>query len=452
MIEKPPAWKKSFSSDLFQKALQSESLQNLIKKADKEYAYWSKFKHYPVTDEFNINEAWAFLKFTRFSNREVTLIKTERGESFSFTTTKTMYQRLSYIDSNTSGFIRSAWAKPTELQKNQLIISSLSEEAIASSQIEGANTSRKIAKEMILTQRKPRTRSEQMIINNYQVMQRLLEWKDLDLSIDILLELQQNITSNTLDDANDSGRLRDSSDDENNPIKVVDSLTGETVYDPPKSELVKIELESLIRYANTEENEENFIHPVIKASILHFWLAYLHPFVDGNGRTARALFYWYLLKRNYWMFQYLSVSRVIRSSKKRYDNAYLYSEIDDNDLTYFLQYKLKVIIQAIEDFASHYKKKMEKEKRIKGFSSLLSKMNERQIEALYYLHTHPQKTIDISSHKARHLIAYQTARTDLIKLAEKGYISQMVNGKKYEYVPNVNVIKNLFSTNESKIS
>lgn len=445
MIEKPPAWRTSFSNELFPKALKSESLQKLIKKADKEYVYWNKFKHYPMPDDFNVNEAWAFLKFTRFSNREDTPIKSGKGEPFSFTTTKTMHQRLSYIDSNTSGFIRSAWTIPTELQKNQLIISSLSEEAIASSQIEGANTSRKVAKEMLLTTRKPRTRSEQMIINNYQVMQRLLEWKDLDLSLDILIEIQKNITSQTLDDEKDSGRLRDIDDDANDPVKVVDSLTGETVYDPPKSEVVKVELERLIKYANTEENEENYIHPVIKASILHFWLAYLHPFVDGNGRTARALFYWYLLKRNYWMFQYLSVSRVIRSTKKHYDDAYLYSEVDDNDLTYFLQYKLKVIIQAIDDFSAHYKKKMEKEKRIEEFSSLLSTMNERQIEALYYLHTHPQKTIDISSHKARHLIAYQTARTDLIKLAEKGYISQLVNGKKYEYLPNTKVIKGLFS-------
>jgi hypothetical protein len=42
-----------------------------------------------------------------------------------------------------------------------------------------------------------------------------------------------------------------------------------------------------------------FIHPVMRAITLHFWLAYDHPFCDGNGRTARALFYWSMLKQGY---------------------------------------------------------------------------------------------------------------------------------------------------------
>lgn len=44
-------------------------------------------------------------------------------------------------------------------------------------------------------------------------------------------------------------------------------------------------------------------------------IAYMHPFVDGNGRTARALFYWYMLKSGYWLTEYLSISRVIAKSK-----------------------------------------------------------------------------------------------------------------------------------------
>ena len=318
-------------SRFFKKALASGALRDLIKHADKDYVYWDKFKHFPIPEGFKSEEAWAFLKFTRTSTSEKSPIFSLRNNSFSFGITKTMFQKLSYIDSNTSGFISTDLGRPTESQKAQMIISSLTEEAIASSQIEGANTSRKVAKEMLLSKRKARTRDEQMIVNNYLVMQRLMDWKELDLSKNMLLEIQKNITEGTLDDPKDAGKYRT----DNDGIHIMNRITGEIVFTPPNEAFVNKELDRLIKYANESENIENFVHPVIKACILHFWIAYLHPFVDGNGRTARAIFYWYLLKRNYWMFQYLSVSRIIKRSKYKYDASYLYAELDENDLTYF---------------------------------------------------------------------------------------------------------------------
>lgn len=441
IIKKPPDWTKYFSTNLIQKGLNSSELLQLVKKAEREYAYWDQFKYYPPPSDFSIEESWAYLKFTRISNRERTSIKAVDSQFFTFTTTKTIYQKLSYIDSNTSGFIGANWRKPTENQKNQLIISGLSEEAIASSQIEGANTSRKVAKEMILSKRKPRTRDEQMIINNYQVMQRLLDWKDFDLNIDILLEIQKNITTGSLADESDAGRLRQ---DEDN-IAVVDSLSGEAVFTPPSSEVMQNELKEFIKYANSDASEEEFIHPVVKACILHFWLAYLHPFVDGNGRTARAVFYWYLIRNNYWMFQYLSVSRVIKTSKKQYDNSFIYSELDNNDLTYFLSYMVKTIMQSIEDFIVHYNKKIQEDHISERIANILKDFNERQISLLQHLNDHKNETIDINTHQSRHRVAYQTARTDILGLTERGFLTQMINGKKYEYIPNTRAIKELFS-------
>lgn len=447
-IKKPPEWTKYFSPNLIQKGLNSSELLQLVKKAEREYVYWDTFKYYPSPPDFTIEESWAYLKFTRISNRENTLIKTSDNTYFTFTTTKTIYQKLSYIDSNTSGFISTEWKKPTETQKNQLIISGLSEEAIASSQIEGANTSRKVAKDMILSKRKPRTKDEQMIINNYQVMQRLLDWEDLNLSVEMLLEIQKNITTETLDNENDSGRLRTNEDN----IAVIDSLTGETVFTPPPSNIVKTELVELIKYANNEAAEEEFVHPVVKACILHFWLVYLHPFVDGNGRTARALFYWYLLKKNYWMFQYLSVSRVIKKSKTQYDNSFLYSELDGNDLTYFLSYMVKSIMQSIEDFIIHYNKKLQEDEITEKITSILKGFNERQINLLQHLNEYRNETVDINTHQNKHRVAYQTARTDILGLVEKGFLTQMINGKKYEYIPNTIAIKGLFSKIRQRVN
>ncbi len=51
-----------------------------------------------------------------------------------------------------------------------------------------------------------------------------------------------------------------------------------------------------------------FIHPVIRAILLHFMLAYDHPFVDGTGRTARALFYWSMAHQGYWLMDFISIT------------------------------------------------------------------------------------------------------------------------------------------------
>jgi Fic family protein len=441
MIQKPPEWRDRLNPDFFRRALESQEIQKIIRHAEKEYVYWDKFKHYTSPAGFSIEEAWAFLKFSRLSNRESTPIRDIKGKLFGFTQTKAAYQRLSYIDSNTSGFLKSSLEKPSEAQKNQLILSGISEEAIASSQIEGANTSRKVAKEMILSQRKPRSRDEQMIINNFQVMQRLMDWKDLNLSQEMLLEIQQNITMGTLEDEKDAGKFREDKDN----IQVVDRLTGIVAHTPPSEKVFLRELDRLISFANTDEPEEEFLHPVVKASILHFWLAYLHPFVDGNGRTARAIFYWYLLRKDYWLFQYLSVSRAIKMSRVQYDEAFLKAEYDDNDLTYFLVYKLKAIEKAIEDFIIHYRKKLEEFSRNELLSKQLRDLNERQVALLYSLAKEPNKQIDIQTHKTKNQIAYQTARSDLIKLTNKGLLTQLADNKKYIYLPNNSAIKKLLA-------
>lgn len=440
-IPKPPNWRKILEGGSFPKLLGIKELAELTKIAQKEYDYWDSIKHYPLPNGITSEEVWAFIKFTRITTSESTPIAVENNGHFSFSINRTMLQKLSFIDSNTSGFLVSEGDKPSPSQIDQLILSGITEEAIASSQLEGANTSRKVAKEMILTKRKPRTHSEQMIINNFQVMQRLMEWKNLPLSIEMIKEIQINITKDTLDDKNDYSKFRTNEDN----IAVVDSLTGESVFTPPKSEFVLSELKRFIEFANTSEKKDDYIHPVIKAIILHFWLAYLHPFVDGNGRTARAIFYWYLLNRQYWLFQYLSVSRVIKKSKISYDKAYIYSEIDENDMTYFMSYNLKVISQAINDFIGYYKQKMLKENKVKIVSSDLPEFNDRQVRLLMYALKHPQNTISINQHQIINQVAYETARRDLLLLESKGYLTAVTKGKKYLYMPSITQIEKVIN-------
>jgi Fic family protein len=65
-------------------------------------------------------------------------------------------------------------------------------------------------------------------------------------------------------------------------------------------------------------------------------IGWIHPFTDGNGRTARAIFYWYMLKKGYWL-ENLSISRIIKDTLKlNMKKSILYSEADGNDLGYFI--------------------------------------------------------------------------------------------------------------------
>ena len=233
-----------------------------------------------------------------------------------------------------------------EAARQRFIARGIMEEAIASSQLEGANTTRRAAKKMLREKRKPTNRSEQMILNNYDAMLLIEERLNTsDLTLDVLLELHTTLTRKTIED-DLVGRFRRDADQ----VVICDAGSGVIYHVPPSVSFMKREVKRLVDYANDDLTASHFVHPLIKAIILHFWIGYLHPFTDGNGRLARALFYWYLLRQGYWAFSYLPVSRIIRNSPVQYRDAYVYSEQDDNDLTYFIDYNVRKISQAQRDF------------------------------------------------------------------------------------------------------
>lgn len=438
-IQKPPNWEDIIIEDqLLSKAFKSPELDKLIKKAQKEYLYWDNFKYQPIPEGFTAEQVWSLLKLNRLTLSQKTPVKSISGGNFEFVMVNSLHQKLSFIDTHASSFIRST--KLSEAEENKFIISGFAEEAIATSQIEGANTTRKVAKEMLASQRKPVTKSEQMILNSYQVMQKMNAWKDLELSAKMLLEIQSIVTEKALDDANDQGRFR--TDEDNIVIK--DRLSNEIVYTPPKIDQMLSNLDELLRFANRDENDQNedFLHPVIKASILHFWVAYLHPFPDGNGRTARAVFYWYLLKKNYWLVQYLSVSRAIVNSRKRYDDAFIYSE-NENDITYFLFYITEAFKISIEKFIEYVREKTIETEQYKKIASGLQEYNPRQVALLNYFLSHVNEIVDVNIHQAKHGVSRQTAHNDLMSLVAKGLLVFTTRKRKYIFMPNIQAIKKL---------
>jgi Fic family protein len=128
------------------------------------------------------------------------------------------------LDLNLGGTLQSDSLIP-EQEKNSYLLSSIMEEAIASSQIEGAVTTRKKAKEMLRKNIKPKNKSEQMIANNYATIRHIVDIQNEPITIERLFEIHKLVTHQTLDDNTDEGVYRD-----DNEINVID---GEIVHTPP---------------------------------------------------------------------------------------------------------------------------------------------------------------------------------------------------------------------------
>ena len=303
--------------------------------------------------------------------------------------------------------------------RDQYYVASLIEEAITSSQLEGASTTRQVAKEMIRSGRAPTDRSERMILNNYRTMQSIRRHKAEPLSQSLLFEIHHSVTHGTLDDETAAGRLRRPDEE----IIVIDDRDGTILHTPPRADELPERLVALCSFANaTDDNARPFLHPVLRSIILHFWLAYDHPFVDGNGRTARALFYWSMLRHGYWLVEFLTISHIIRRAPVRYARAFLYTETDENDLTYFVHYHLEVLDRAIQALQKYIARKSAQRQRLESVLRGLTEMNHRQRALLGHALRHPSSRYTIEEHRISHGVVYQTARADLLALADVGLL------------------------------
>lgn len=432
-MEKPPSWQSVLAAEAkrFPELMMDQSVTEFIAKMNSEYLHWDRLRYQKLPKGLKPDLAWALVKIARRVTQDVLPIKNESQQPFSVFLTKKHLKALSYLDSYTSGAIVSEENLPGGMQKERLVINGLIEEAISSSQIEGANTTRKVAKEMIELKRKPATKSERMILNNYRAMSVLENWRDRPLDDKFMLELHRILSAGTMENSGDEGRFRVDADE----VVVSDRVTGEIVHTPPMAADAKRLMTQLYAFAN-EDEEENYIHPFVKASILHFCIGYIHPFVDGNGRSARAVFYWYLLKKNYWMFKFLPISLQIKKKDWRsgYDRAFQQVETDEGDITYFLSYKLRLACNAIDDFRKYLNRKQRDSVALKERMVANDEINPRQLALIEFLRSHPAAHVDIEFHQEREHVVYQTARTDLLSLVSKKVLKKTKVGKKFVFV------------------
>ena len=349
-----------------------------------------------------------------------------------------MLRCLHFIDREAAGSIHGLDRDADGRQQERFLIRSLIEESMTSSQLEGASTTREVAKELLRSGRQPRDRSETMIFNNYQTMQELRRWRDRPLTPEALFEMHRMLVQDTLDDASAAGRFRRPEE----RIYVEDRRDGTVLHEPPPADQLPKRVQTICDFANRTD-EDGFLHPVIRAIALHFQIGYDHPFVDGNGRTARALFYWSMLRSGYWLTEYLSISSVLRRAPAQYVRAYLFTETDESDLGYFVAHQLDVIEQSVEGLRGYLSRKAKETRQAESLlrpdSRLGSRLNHRQRALLMDALRSPGRVYRIEGHRQAHNITYETARTDLLGLVKARLLLKRREGKAFVFSPSANL-------------
>lgn len=391
----------------------NDKVQEVVNKVNETFEYWDTIKYKRCPEGCTPQQLWTYVKAARVKS----MMSVWGKYGITLTLTNQMQRMCHEIDMNWGG----SWGTDSIIgdeNKEQYLVGSLMEEAIYSSQMEGAATTRKVAKEMLRKKMTPKDKSQQMIANNYQTIQFIVSHKDALLTPELLLQIHQLMTEHTMQDPQEAGCFRS-----NNDVVVENGITHETVHTPPTFEEIPNFVEDLCRFFN-EQDAPQFIHPIIRGIIIHFMVAYVHPFADGNGRTARALFYWYMLKQGYWLTEYLSISRVIAKSKKSYEKAFLYTEADGMDMGYFVAYNMRVLQQSFKQLQDYIKRKQEEKRAATSFLRI-GNINTRQAQIIKMFADDSNLVVTIADLQAKFLVSPTTAKADVVGLMNMGLLSEI---------------------------
>ncbi len=417
--------------------LTSTEVRKAIAEGQDRYLPWIEFKEKSWVPG-NKEHVWSLMQSQRRANNKITPILDKLGRYYQFNP-NSHAQFVHEVDLELGGALIGV-SDFSESDKRQIIRRNLIEESIASSKLEGANTSREAARRMLNEGRKPKDRDERMIANNHAVMKRIEEESKLEpLSIELLQDLHGQVTQGTLANSTHEGAFRQTFDEKGQRLKILPWDETTVVYVAPDREFVDAQLNELIKFANDKDGS-GFIHPIYKAIMLHFWIGLLHPFEDGNGRLARILFYWYMLRKGYWAFSYLSLSEKILKSPKQYAMAYIYSEQDDFDLNYFIHYNVSKLKLARDDLQKYLKEKTAENRQTLKIIQSGHNFNLRQLNLLQFLSKDEQQSTTIGAyHNLNADVGPVTIATDLKKLVQGGFLTKRKSGRNVYYFPTTKV-------------
>ena len=207
----------------------------------------------------------------------------------------------------------------------------------SSTSIEGNPlTMRQVEKTLASSKKLSKLEYAKIEVRNYKKAIEYIEnetFTEREITLKNVLEIHRLITSDLLDSSR-SGKIRF------NPV-YIENREGTIVYEATPVDIVESELTALLNWLNKTSLN---IHPVIVAAILHITFVAIHPFSDGNGRTARALTSLYLKRYGYDFRGALVLDSYYASDREEYYRSIRnitgknYRDFQSADFTSWLEY------------------------------------------------------------------------------------------------------------------
>lgn len=288
------------------------------------------------------------------------------------------------------------------------------DEAVYSSVIEGAFTSREQAADFIRQNKQPRNKSEQMVKNNYDALTYVLEHLEDEISEETILQIAQIVTRSAAEVQVNGYR---------DGAVYVTGREG-VVYTPPQADVVPEMMRSLVAFIQKSE-----LHPLLKACIAHFYFVYVHPFGDGNGRTARALSYMMLLQAGYDFFRYFSISGIVAEERGKYYRSMRNVEDSDGDMTYFIDAYSGMLARTVEKMEHHLKYHVLASQKLKELEQC-GTLNERQLKGAKWLLESGGSSVTVETWRKKYKVVTETARRDLLALCDAGLLDRELDGRR----------------------
>lgn len=401
---------------------------------DPEYRPWEYyFRAEPVPEGLSREAWWYAVRTARASTARPTPFVMKDGTRLTFNLPDRFLRLNEEITAQARGQVELPGEVATQGMRDRYLINSLYEEAITSSQMEGASTTRRDAKKMLREKKDPRDRSERMILNNFLALEYVRDHLGEELTPEFICGVHRIVTDGTLDEAEDAGRLQRQGEER---IRIYGSEgDDQLLHVPPSAEELPERLKRLCDFANgVGEYASQYVPPLVRALIVHFMMGYDHYFVDGNGRTARVIAQWVMLREGFFLMDFVPVSRLLRTAPAKYARSFLEVEQDEGDLTYFLIWHAEIILRGIRELHDYLARKSKEMEQVKHLLRLTD-LNNRQSGVIEEALKDSAITVTAASHADKYRVTPQTAHADLRGLEDGGYLMRTKRGRSFEWYP-----------------
>lgn len=396
-----------------------------------DWRFYMKFTYgdYPTKQEIiTLNQGskaaetiWEALATERHAKSNVIPLLSKEGAPFWFMLTPHLLQLITRI-AEQRGFLDALSLSPAS--QKRLKEKATNHEAYYSSHIEGAQSSLEEALRFIKRRQKySNDESLQMIKNNQQALEYAFKHIGQPVSHELICKLQLILTENT-----HRSRPITMGEYRRGPVYIVNGM-GQVIYEGPPFQKVPEMMEAFVQWMNGHEA----MSPLIRAGIVHLYFVHVHPFDDGNGRTARALSNLVLANTGFKFIHMLSLSNYFDCRRPSYYKAIQDVRAHEGDLTYFLIFFMEALASKLKDLRTE----IEFEGKLNNLKALIlpaiyKRLNCRQVKALRFM-LRTKEPITTRKYCKLNSCSDETARQDFLHLVEWKLLKAVGLGRSRSY-------------------